>query len=317
VARVNLEEDAFVRTPRLADFVGAEDTTAMGVCAYLWRESQQILKTHGTREEIIDWARLYNKDEAEQNRWLKALCRARIISLVGEDSYLIHGNETQIEGRVARLHRSAKGAAATKDKWAKLKNGAPSTLQAGLEQASSLVQAGPEQASSTLEPGSNHAQFNSIQFNSDQEGEESDSPDGAPPLLTAENSEEDPLGLTAVKPKPGEVIDLWNEICAPKDFARCRPTARRATGIRARLDILPTLKHWREFFDQVAASPFLSGQNDRGWKANIDWVLNETNATKILEGNYSTKPKASRPTQFTNTRPPAILPPEAPGRDLT
>lgn len=33
-------------------------------------------------------------------------------------------------------------------------------------------------------------------------------------------------------------------------------------------------------------SNFLQGQNDRSWKANLDWMLIEENFAKIIEGNY-------------------------------
>lgn len=42
----------------------------------------------------------------------------------------------------------------------------------------------------------------------------------------------------------------------------------------------------RRVFDNVLASPFLLGDNDRGWRADFDWIFKQQNFTKILEGNY-------------------------------
>jgi len=36
-------------------------------------------------------------------------------------------------------------------------------------------------------------------------------------------------------------------------------------------------------------SNFMQGENDREWKADFDWILNQTNFIKILEGNYDNK----------------------------
>ena len=40
---------------------------------------------------------------------------------------------------------------------------------------------------------------------------------------------------------------------------------------------------------RAAASPFLSGAGERGWRASFDWLLaNDTNARKVLDGCYDT-----------------------------
>lgn len=44
-----------------------------------------------------------------------------------------------------------------------------------------------------------------------------------------------------------------------------------------------------EVFRLVLQSPFLNGDNDRGWKANFDWIFKQENFTKIMEGNYNGK----------------------------
>ena len=41
-------------------------------------------------------------------------------------------------------------------------------------------------------------------------------------------------------------------------------------------------------------SAFLTGDNDRGWKANIDFILREDKFVNILEGRYNTKVKLSK-----------------------
>ncbi len=41
-------------------------------------------------------------------------------------------------------------------------------------------------------------------------------------------------------------------------------------------------------FTQMAASPFLCGENDRRWVADFDWIVKPGNAEKVLEGKYLT-----------------------------
>lgn len=46
-------------------------------------------------------------------------------------------------------------------------------------------------------------------------------------------------------------------------------------------------EHWLEVLYRIAESPFLQGENDRNWKCDFDWFINETNFVKIAEGKYN------------------------------
>ncbi|HYW37938.1 MAG TPA: hypothetical protein VE957_07490 [Terriglobales bacterium] len=46
---------------------------------------------------------------------------------------------------------------------------------------------------------------------------------------------------------------------------------------------------------KAASTLFLLGENDRGWKANFDWLIaNDTNCIAVLEGKYDGEPKGNR-----------------------
>lgn len=49
-----------------------------------------------------------------------------------------------------------------------------------------------------------------------------------------------------------------------------------------------------EVFRKAQASNFCTGLNDRHWKADFDWLLNESNLVKVLEGKYD-NPAAAKP----------------------
>lgn len=43
---------------------------------------------------------------------------------------------------------------------------------------------------------------------------------------------------------------------------------------------------WQDGITRASKSSFCRGQNDRGWKARIEWFLKSDSLTKILEGDY-------------------------------
>lgn len=64
------------------------------------------------------------------------------------------------------------------------------------------------------------------------------------------------------------------------------PTERRKVAINARLKDKAWASSWKIALKKIPSSPFLTGKNNRGWKANIDWFLRPDSVFKILEGQY-------------------------------
>lgn len=83
------------------------------------------------------------------------------------------------------------------------------------------------------------------------------------------------------------VVDLYNATCVsfPKVTAL---SADRQKHIAARLKQYGVEKI-KVVFQKAEASSFLKGENNRKWKANFDWLINETNFAKVLDGNYDDK----------------------------
>jgi hypothetical protein len=66
-----------------------------------------------------------------------------------------------------------------------------------------------------------------------------------------------------------------------------------------------TLFWWRNFFQSVRASPFLLGENDRGWQADLEWLMRPTNFAKVIDGKYRVR---GRPKDdYSSTDPEEIL----------
>lgn len=64
----------------------------------------------------------------------------------------------------------------------------------------------------------------------------------------------------------------------------------RKAKLLARLKDCGGLEGWAEALRKVKASPFLTGQNDRGWRADFDFLMRESSFTKLMEGAYDGRP---------------------------
>jgi hypothetical protein len=101
----------------------------------------------------------------------------------------------------------------------------------------------------------------------------------------------DSMGATAPAPLPPEA-QIWNSKVKGKfaEVASFNPTRMRHLKARR------TDSYWVENFeaavDRLCASNFAAGSNDRGWKADFDFVLQPESITRTMEGRYDDrKPK--------------------------
>ena len=119
-------------------------------------------------------------------------------------------------------------------------------------------------------------------------GREDAAPAAAPLASVAESDPNQP------NCKLEAFVTLWNQtITAP--LPQCRGLSdRRKAHIRARFGER-SFGEWLEIFQRVNVTPFLRGENDRGWVASLDWLINSPdNALKVLEGKYDDRPRAEK-----------------------
>jgi hypothetical protein len=81
-------------------------------------------------------------------------------------------------------------------------------------------------------------------------------------------------------------LHLWNANAPAACPRLAKMSDKRRKGLAQRLK-----EHSRQQVEdavrRLAASPFAQGQNDRGWKADADWLLLKPDTvTRILEGKY-------------------------------
>lgn len=109
-------------------------------------------------------------------------------------------------------------------------------------------------------------------------------PDGAPL----------PIDLLA------EAVAIWNSEVAGT-LPRCEKlTAKRRPKLKRTLaELSNDPEHWRAYVQALLRSPFHTGQNDRGWRATIDWAIQPDSVTKIREAETVRRRSGSnKPTAF-------------------
>lgn len=90
-------------------------------------------------------------------------------------------------------------------------------------------------------------------------------------------------------PKPltkSEILEAWHQRMVPLGFpAVAKMTAQRERQLTARLKD-STLDEWQRAMDALERSAFCRGENDRGWRADFDFLLQPKSFTKLIEGAY-------------------------------
>ena len=95
-------------------------------------------------------------------------------------------------------------------------------------------------------------------------------------------------------------VQVWNEMASANGLAVVQKlSAPRKKLLAARLADCGGLAGWQAALARIAGNPFLRGDNDRGWRADFDFVCKAKSFTKIMEGGYDGKPTGSK--RGTNT----------------
>lgn len=85
-----------------------------------------------------------------------------------------------------------------------------------------------------------------------------------------------------------EIVNLYHEIL-PSLPQVVKLSDKRKTQLKARWyesEKTQCLSWWKEFFEMVKEIPFLMGENDRGWKADLEFLTRQEKFLKIIGGSY-------------------------------
>ena len=96
-----------------------------------------------------------------------------------------------------------------------------------------------------------------------------------------------------------EIINMYNDTCV--SFQKVNKLSeKRKKAIKARLKNY-TLEDFKKLFEMAEGSSFLKGQNNRNWSATFDWLIQDSNMAKVLDGNYIDKGKVQTPGKAKNS----------------
>ena len=98
-----------------------------------------------------------------------------------------------------------------------------------------------------------------------------------------------------------EVIEAWNQILVPQGFPSIlKKTPAREKALNARVNAMAERKKiewWQMLFNRIASSDFLKDSaKDKTW-FSFEWILNENNLVKVLEGKYDNRVAPTQPPQ--------------------
>jgi hypothetical protein len=97
---------------------------------------------------------------------------------------------------------------------------------------------------------------------------------------------------------PGQMAEIWiaelgDILPKPRKLDRSR---RAKLNARFRDTFGQNLEEWRQCCQRIRGSPHLIGENDRAWKADLDFCLEPRKLNRILEGFYDARQSNGRGT---------------------
>ena len=96
----------------------------------------------------------------------------------------------------------------------------------------------------------------------------------------------------AEKKLSSDFLDLYNLYCPSLPSVK-KLTDKRKRAIRTLIKAF-SWEEIKEGLQKAEASDFCKGNNDRHWKADIDFLTNQNSFTKLLEGKYDNRQNAPK-----------------------
>lgn len=90
-----------------------------------------------------------------------------------------------------------------------------------------------------------------------------------------------------IEDKRNRIVEIYNSTCTNLPQIKKLTDKRKKTIDNFVKEI--TEEQFEEICKIANNSNFLTGENDRGWKADFDFLMRIDKATNILEGKYNNK----------------------------
>jgi hypothetical protein len=92
-------------------------------------------------------------------------------------------------------------------------------------------------------------------------------------------------------PRPEDLQALWNRLAVPKGLMRWEGMSdKRRAAARESLKACADLGRWEGWLVSELSNPFNLGQNDSGWRADVDWLLRVKSRDKVRDFDPSARP---------------------------
>lgn len=102
--------------------------------------------------------------------------------------------------------------------------------------------------------------------------------------------------LTTWKTESGKIAEIfeeWNKLEGMTHAVQL--SDKRRHMISARLKEPFFVENWRAAMTRCQQSAFCRGQNNRGWKADIEWFARQDVVARIMEGKYDDRKPSAQP----------------------
>ena len=95
--------------------------------------------------------------------------------------------------------------------------------------------------------------------------------------------------VVQLNPEPvlDQALELWNEMAKANGLSIAQSMSEtRKKSLRLRLREAEGIEGWKIALNKVTASPHLLGKNDRKWRADFDFMLQQKSFTRLMEDAY-------------------------------
>lgn len=119
-------------------------------------------------------------------------------------------------------------------------------------------------------------------------------------IYTIAPNDSDESGSRQKKTEEEKVIDAYNSALSKTNPKVIRTNPSRSRAVKSFLTFMGNdLEAVERFFEKASKSDFVTGKIGRtgehaNFRVNFDWLINITNATKLLEGNYDNRTQQGR-----------------------
>ena len=107
-------------------------------------------------------------------------------------------------------------------------------------------------------------------------------------LIKGESLRKDSLVIST--PEIQMAVSLYNGTAKKLGLPLCQKLSdARKSKIRARLSECGGLQGWQEAMNKLEESDFLRGENEKGWRADFEFILQQKSFNRLIEGGYNNR----------------------------